>query len=206
MYEDIDENKRKELRTRELAETDPLTGVLNRAAFAARTDQIIHSSKADAKHTLLMMDIDGFKLVNDAFGHEAGDRTLIDVANALRSVLRRDDIVGRLGGDEFVVFMNDIPSDAVAANKAKQICALMRKVYSLEVQTSGSVGIAMFPRDGSDFDTLYKKADSALYHVKGSGKDNYSFYHEKMEDERRRSTMSCPKPPENPKRTKSAVC
>ena len=184
LYEDIDESKRKELRTRELAETDPLTGVFNRAAFASMTDQAIHSSKTDAKHALLMMDIDGFKLVNDAFGHEAGDRTLIDVANSLRSILRRDDIVGRLGGDEFVVFINDIPNDTVAANKAKQICALMRKVYSLEVQTSGSVGIAMCPRDGSDFDTLYKKADSALYHVKGTGKDNYAFYREKMEDER----------------------
>lgn len=183
MYENITDSKQTELQTKELAETDPLTGVLNRAAFSAGVVRMIKDSRQDASHALLMLDIDGFKQVNDVFGHTAGDQALIYIADALRSVLRRGDLLGRLGGDEFLVFLNDIPDDVAAAKKAEQICVLARKSFSLEVQISGSVGIAIAPRDGMDFETLYKKADAALYHVKGSGKDNYTFYRDSMEDE-----------------------
>lgn len=183
MYENIDDSKREALLTIERAEKDPLTGVLNRTTFAAWTEQLIATSLPETRHALLMLDIDGFKLVNDVFGHAAGDRALIDIANLMRSALRRGDLLGRLGGDEFVVFLRDILSDAAVVKKAKQLCSLVRKSFSVEVQISGSIGIVVCPRDGTDFDTLYKKVDAALYHVKGSGKDNYAFYHENMDDE-----------------------
>lgn len=183
LFENIDAKKREELATRELAESDSLTGVLNRAVFALQVNDILKNPASCSSNVLMMLDIDGFKQVNDAFGHGAGDDTLIDVADALRSILRGGDLVGRLGGDEFLIFFRDIPSDVVAANKARQICALTRKSFSIEVEISGSVGIAVAPKDGNDFETLYKKADDALYYVKGTGKDNFAFYHEEMSAE-----------------------
>ena len=183
MYEDVDEEKRAELETKEHAQTDPLTGLLNRATFAALVNHILSVTEPARCHALLMLDIDGFKQVNDSFGHGAGDQALTDIANDLRAIVRRDDLVCRLGGDEFMVFFNNIQSETVALSKAKQICIAIRKALSMEVQISGSVGIAMAPRDGEDFDTLYKKADSALYYVKGSGKDSFVLYDEGMSDE-----------------------
>ena len=180
LFEDIDQAKRHELATIEQAETDPLTGVMNRATFAARVNALLQTSKPNTQHALMMLDLDGFKQVNDAFGHGAGDQSLVDIAHALRTVLRHDDLVGRLGGDEFLLFLYDIPGDVIAAAKAKQICALARKAFSAEVYISGSIGIAFAPRDGGDFETLYKRADAALYHVKGSGKDTYAFFQDDM--------------------------
>jgi diguanylate cyclase (GGDEF)-like protein/PAS domain S-box-containing protein len=183
LFEDIDIAKRAELKTIERTETDPLTGMLNRATFAAKVNRLLGSSKPDSRHALMMLDVDYFKQVNDTFGHAAGDQTLVDIAELLGAILRRDDLVGRLGGDEFVVFLNDIPEERIAANKAKQICELSRKALSPEVCISGSVGIATYPHDGADFETLYKKADAALYHVKRSGRNNFAFYREDMEED-----------------------
>ncbi len=183
LYENIDESKRAELMTLEQAETDPLTGVLNRGTLASRVNSLIKTAKPGNLHALLMLDVDGFKLVNDVFGHASGDQILRDIARALRSVLRKGDIIGRLGGDEFIVFLPDIPNDIVAADKARQICALTRRSLSLEVEVSSSIGIAVSPRDGEDFESLYHKADVALYSVKGSGKDNFIFYHDNMPEE-----------------------
>lgn len=183
MYENIDDSKREELLTIERAEKDPLTGVLNRATFAAWAEQLIATARPETKHALLMLDIDGFKLVNDVFGHAAGDQALVDIARLMRSSLRRGDLLGRLGGDEFVVFLRDVENDAAIAKKARQLCSLVKKAFSVEVQISGSIGIAVCPRDGTDFDSLYRKVDMALYHVKGSGKNNYAFYHETMDNE-----------------------
>ena len=182
MYEDIDGEKQEELQAKARTENDPLTGILNRATFKARVNESIRLSKPDAVHALLMLDIDGFKLVNDVFGHGAGDQTLIDLAAQLQKNIRRDDFAGRLGGDEFVVFLNDIPNEKIVAMKAQQICDIARKNYSVEVQTSGSVGIALYPKDGKDFESLYQNADATLYYVKGNGKNNFAFYHDDMAD------------------------
>ncbi|MDD3921447.1 MAG: diguanylate cyclase, partial [Eubacteriales bacterium] len=182
LYEDIDAAKRAALLTIERAEMDALTGVYNRSTFEDKVNALIRTASPNAKHALLMLDIDGFKLVNDVFGHGTGDQTLIDLANLLRTVLRHDDLLGRLGGDEFLVFLNNISAEAVASSKAKQICELARKTFNAEVQISGSVGIAVCPQDGTDFETLYRKADETLYHVKDSGRDNYAFYQEDIKE------------------------
>ncbi len=183
LYEDIDKAKRNELHTRELAETDPLTGVLNRTAFAAKVDERIRASRPELRHAMLMLDIDGFKQVNDVFGHGAGDQALEEIANNLRSIVRREDMVARIGGDEFMLFLSGVQDESSVAVKAQKVCDMTRRAFSLEVQISGSVGIAMARRDGTDFETLYRKADSALYHVKGSGKNNFVFYSDNMSDE-----------------------
>ena len=175
MYEDIDASKSAAMKALEMAENDPLTGVLNRTAFAQRMEQLFQRNRT-ARHTLLMLDIDGFKLLNDTFGHAVGDQALIDIAKSLRSVLRQGDLLGRLGGDEFLICMKDVPYDAVIEKKARQICSMVRKAYSMEVQISASIGIAVYPRDGEDFDSLYRNADAALYSVKSMGKDNFAYF------------------------------
>ena len=178
MYEDIDERKRAALLTLEQAKTDPLTGVLNRAAFIEQVERLMRESKNDARHALMMLDVDGFKKVNDVFGHAVGDQALIDMAKTLRCVLRRDDAIGRLGGDEFFVLLRDVPGDAVVAAKAQQICALLNRSVDDKVSVTASIGIAMCPRDGVSFDALYNKADRALYKIKGAGKNDFTFYQE----------------------------
>lgn len=187
MYEDIDRTKKAELHTQALAQNDPLTGVLNRQTFADKIDRLLEEAAPEPLIALLMLDLDGFKLINDSFGHEVGDSTLIDAAQTLRSVVRHGDLVGRLGGDEFIVCLNGIQNRTDAARKAKQICNALRRAFSAEIQLSASIGVAVYPYDGDDFASLYHKADLALYHVKATGKDNYIFYDERMEGEKPQS-------------------
>ena len=156
---------------------------MNRSTFTARVNDILSLGKPDSRRALMMLDIDGFKQVNDVFGHAAGDQTLVDLGAGLRSMMRRGDLVGRLGGDEFVIFLNDVFDTNAVIGKAKQIRRLARRSFSMEVSISASIGIAFSPRDGMDFEALYKKADAALYYVKGSGKDGQAVYRDNMADE-----------------------
>ena len=183
MYENIDKYMRQQIHSKELAEHDPLTGLYNRSAFSEKMNAETSVHPDGMLSAFLMLDIDGFKLVNDTFGHAAGDLTLIDIANSLKSVFRHDDLTCRLGGDEFIAYFKGAVSRASIGKKAKQICDLLRKSFSVEVQISASVGIAVYPDDGKDFDELYHKADIALYHVKATGKDNYAFYNNDMSGE-----------------------
>ncbi len=183
LYEDIDEEKQSELQRKHEAETDTLTGVLNRKAFAERMNLLLQTKRDKSIFALFMLDLDGFKQINDSFGHAVGDEALIEVGHKLKAALRSGDLVGRLGGDEFVVCLCELPSLALAGKKAKQLCARLHKTFSLETQLSVSIGVAVCPDDGSDFDTLYHKADIALYHVKATGKDDFAFYSDEMGEE-----------------------
>jgi len=175
MFEDIDQVKNEEIRSKELAEQDPLTGLLNRTAFAHKVNQIIQQNGC-SEHAFLMLDIDGFKPLNDAFGHAAGDQTLINVAGILRSLIRSEDIVGRLGGDEFMIFLTDATYKAAIEKKAREICNMTRRAFNTGVFISSSIGIATYPQDGQNFEMLYHNADNALYRVKASGKDSFAFF------------------------------
>ncbi len=175
MYEDIDEKKRAELKEKEMAETDPLTGLYNRAAFTERAEKLI-SRESGRQHALLMLDLDGFKRFNDAFGHAAGDQALLDVTAVLRSLSRSGDLLCRWSGDAFLLWFRDIPYDAVIDKMVRQICQQMRRVFGGDMQLSTSAGVAVYPRDGRDFDTLYRDADAALRGAKQAGKDNYAFF------------------------------
>ncbi len=180
LYEDIDEKKQNELKRRREAETDPLTGALNRKAFAEKMNLLLQAKDAGTLFALFMLDLDDFKLINDSFGHAAGDETLVEVGQRLKAALRSADLVGRLGGDEFVVCLCEPPNRSLIGKKAKQICTRLHKSLGLEVHLSASIGVAVCPDDGSDFDTLYHKADIALYHVKAAGRDSFAFYSEEM--------------------------
>ena len=180
MYENIDDAKRAELLTKTRAETDPLTGVLNRKAFAERMTRVLARRGRDSLGALFMLDLDCFKQVNDSFGHDKGDQTLIEVGRILSTLFRSQDLICRLGGDEFLVFLANIPSREIIAHKAEALCGAVREALRHQVKTSVSVGIAVAPDDGDNFETLYHRADIALYHVKDTGKNRFAFYHKDM--------------------------
>lgn len=176
LYQDVDEEKKSELLMKERTDEDALTGTLNRRAFMLQSQQLLEESDENRQHAFLMLDIDGFKAVNDMFGHPVGDMVLSDLSKALNTVLRQGDLFGRVGGDEFMICLKDIPFDAVIDKKAKQINEIMRRNFDNGASVSGSIGIVVYPRDGKDYDTLYKKMDMALYCAKENGKDRYEYY------------------------------
>lgn len=176
LYENIDDLKKAELEAVHMAQTDPLTGLLNRKAFAQRVNEWIAQSKPGTRHAFMMLDIDGFKLLNDTFGHAAGDEALIEAANKLQGLLRKGDLLGRLGGDEFVLFLGNVSSKTSLEAKADQICRKLFKTYSAQIELTASIGICIYPKDGKDSHALYEKADIALYAAKESGRNTYRIY------------------------------
>lgn len=179
-FQDINEQKNKELTIIAQAEQDSLTKVLNREAFLGRTEELLKHSKEGTKHAIMMMDIDKFKLINDTLGHVAGDNVLTDLTQKLKTTMRGNDLLGRLGGDEFIVCLIDIPDDSVTEKRAKQMVELLRRDLDNGIKVSVSIGISVFPRDGSTIAELYEKADIALYRTKAAGKDSYTFYENGM--------------------------
>ena len=159
---------------------DPLTGLPNRTIFGQRLSQAIaQAARYEHKVGLLFVDLDGFKVVNDTMGHEAGDRLLRDVADRLRESLREGDTVGRYGGDEFIVLIEQYDPSMQIEGVAQKILDQASLPYALdgqEFQISASIGIATYPNDGQDGATLLKHADIAMYRAKQAGKNQYQFY------------------------------
>ncbi len=164
------------------AKTDPLTKVYNKEA----TNELIKKSliqNFNVKAALFVIDIDNFKGVNDNLGHQFGDSVLKIIADNIKNEFRENDIVGRIGGDEFVVFIKRIPSIDVVTQKAIALTNAFRRTYCGEkndYKISGSIGISIYPQDGTSFEELFKHADLALYESKKRGKDCYSFYDESL--------------------------
>lgn len=184
---DLTERRRAEARIRFLAEHDPLTGLINRAAFSERLEQALLQSQRDgSSNALMFIDLDNFKQVNDSLGHAAGDLLLREVAQRLRGVVRASDVIGRLGGDEFVVLLSRIPDPGDAAQVAEKILATLNEPFSLagdEVQSPASIGVALSPQDGSDSDLLMRHADAAMYFVKTHGRHGWRFFAPTMQAE-----------------------
>jgi diguanylate cyclase (GGDEF)-like protein len=163
-----------------LAFHDGLTGLPNRSLFSKLLVQSIHQShRYNRQLAVLFLDLDRFKAINDTLGHDAGDELLREVATRLKSCLRESDTVARLGGDEFVVLLSELSEDKYAANVAQKILVATAKPFVLlgnEFTVTASVGIATYPQDGTDEQTLTKNADIAMYHAKEQGKNNYQFF------------------------------
>lgn len=159
---------------------DPLTGALNRSALEVQvTQQIALCSTKECMGAFFMLDIDHFKWVNDAYGHDRGDHVLRQVAKAIRGVFRPSDIIARPGGDEFAVFITGIPSLELAMAKAENMCCALRNLGSgaeEKLQLSCSVGVSIFPDHGTSFDELYHTSDVALYQAKREGRDKCRLY------------------------------
>ena len=161
------------------SKTDSLTGLLNKQETEAEIMKVIENAPNDRCGTLLMIDVDKFKEINDSFGHVAGDRVLTAIGDMLQRTFKGMDIKGRIGGDEFMVFLRDITKSDTAFKLAAKILEKARRLFPgepLGESVSLSIGISMFPDHGKKFEDLYRAADMALYYVKERGRDFYKMY------------------------------
>ncbi|NTV13357.1 MAG: diguanylate cyclase [Desulfobulbaceae bacterium] len=185
IFHDITERKLVEARLQRLALYDALTGLPNRTLFFDRMNQLLALAKRNNYVlALLFLDLDGFKQVNDTFGHDVGDELLRQVAVRLGSVMRKCDTIARMGGDEFVGLCGRITAADDAAVVAEKIIALLQEPYiagEVSCTIGVSIGISIYPDDGDDSDTLLKKADIAMYRVKQGKHGGYVFFGE-MQD------------------------
>ncbi|WP_298211943.1 EAL domain-containing protein [Acidovorax sp.] len=177
---DITDMRRLEAQMHFQATHDTLTGLINRWQFSLRLEQAIaESARSGQSFALLLLDLDDFKAVNDGYGHAAGDQLLLEVARRLKSVLRAGDALARLGGDEFTALLPQInrPQEAeqVAAKLLDTLCQPYQ-MHGFELDFGASLGIALYPADAQDAQTLMRYADMAMYHAKESGRARYAFY------------------------------
>jgi diguanylate cyclase (GGDEF)-like protein/PAS domain S-box-containing protein len=176
---DITERREAEAAIRRMAYTDHLTGLPNRVLLSDRaTLALARASRSGERLALLFMDLDRIKQANDTLGHAAGDELLRQVGERLAAAFREEDTVARIGGDEFVVLVRvaDLMDAETAAQRLVSLMAEPFAVGGEEVMSSASVGVAMFPADGSDLDELMAKADAAMYVAKDEGRNRYRLH------------------------------
>ncbi|MGB5199187.1 MAG: EAL domain-containing protein [Sedimenticolaceae bacterium] len=180
IFSDISEKKLSEERLRKLAHYDVLTDLPNRLLFNERLDHALKRvQRNDRELALLFLDLDHFKNINDSLGHPVGDAVLRLVAERLTQAVREEDTVARLGGDEFVVILEDLSHGEDAANVAEKLVEAMEHPFVIdgqELTLTTSIGIGLRDDAGDDSTTLLKNADSAMYHAKQAGRNQYQFY------------------------------
>ncbi|WP_439536838.1 bifunctional diguanylate cyclase/phosphodiesterase [Methyloversatilis sp.] len=183
-FSDISERKAAERKIHHLAHHDALTGLPNRLSLQGRMEQAMAEARRHGTLIAVMMiDMDHFKDINDTLGHHVGDALLVDVAQRLLCCVRLSDVVARLGGDEFVVLVTDMASTLTAAAVAEKIVSALSAPYQVEayrLHSTPSVGIGVFPNDGTSVDTLLRNVDTAMYHAKAAGRNNYQFFDQSM--------------------------
>lgn len=174
---------------KESSQRDGLTNLHNRNSIKQATDAHIKQGNGGA---FMMIDMDNFKSVNDTFGHLVGDEVLIKFATTIKDTIGEDNLAGRIGGDEFVVFLKTATTREDARIMATAIVNNIKKSFfnSYVTGVSASIGIAMAPKDGEDFETLYSNADKSLYYVKQNGKNDFHFYSEEAVTQEENSLRS----------------
>ncbi|MFI3174286.1 MAG: diguanylate cyclase [Bacillota bacterium] len=202
----------------EQAKTDLLTHFYNKMTTHHEANRMLRLQK-DQTHAFFIVDIDNFKTINDNLGHHFGDLVLSDIANDLRScfrtkdilghvhgkkidgisevTIRQKDVLGRIGGDEFIIVMRNVEDMEIVFDKAQLICNILSKTFSSEdhnksYSISASVGISMYPKDGTTYEELYKKSDIALYDIKKTGKNGYKLYSEELTGQTGKHELSNP--------------
>ena len=167
-----------------LAQHDVLTDLPNRLLLNDRLTQAISLARRKKNQVaVLFLDLDGFKHINDSLGHSIGDKLLQSVAARLSACIRKSDTVSRLGGDEFVILLSEVWHVADAATSATKTITEVKRVHSIgehRLHVTASIGISTYPENGEDADTLIKNADTAMYHAKENGRDNYQFFQKEM--------------------------
>ena len=184
-HEDITERALNEKKIAYLAQHDLLTGLANRALFSEKLEEAAKRLKRHGTNfTVLMLDLDKFKAVNDTLGHPAGDQLLVEVARRLQSSLRDTDVVARLGGDEFAIIQENEKNQSDGAMAlARKIIALIEQPFDIHGHRVGvgtSIGIAFAPEHGSDAETLLQKADVALYAAKSGGRNDFCVFQSEL--------------------------
>lgn len=184
VFADITSIKEAQDKLEYTAHHDALTGLPNRLLFRDRLEQALAiSRRSGVGVALLFVDLDRFKVINDTLGHEAGDLLLQEVARRLVGCMREEDTVARMGGDEFVVIQKGIAQPEDAALLAARMLAEISRPFSLaghEIVASLSIGVSLYPQDGSDASTLLKNADAAMYRAKEKGRNCYQYYSNEM--------------------------
>jgi diguanylate cyclase (GGDEF)-like protein/PAS domain S-box-containing protein len=182
---DITERKRAEQKIAHLAHYDYLTDLPNRALFLDVLNHSIALAKRNKhKVAVLFIDLDGFKKINDALGHDAGDQMLKSVAVRLKETIRDSDAVARVGGDEFIIVLDNIESEENAAQVANKMIGALSKPFDFNgrpCHLGGSIGISLYPEGSKNPEMLIKQADEAMYLAKQSGKNTWKFYREVMQ-------------------------
>jgi len=177
---DIDERKRLQDDMRRKAMHDALTGLPNRAMFMEALDRAVHKARRrSSRFSVVFIDLDHFKEINDTLGHQAGDTLLKIVSERLTGAVRAADLVARLAGDEFVVLVEEHAGPEEVMIVGQKVLAALQRPVTIDwrdVQISGSLGIATFPEDGADVPTLVRNADVAMYQAKERGRNNFQFY------------------------------
>ncbi|MDD5295757.1 MAG: EAL domain-containing protein [Rhodocyclaceae bacterium] len=186
VFHDITEMRRKDEHIHHMAFHDSLTGLPNRALMQDRLHHALQRARREGNRlSLIFIDLDRFKSVNDGLGHDVGDLLLQEVACRIKCLLRSSDTVARLGGDEFVVLMENLVETGHCASLAQDILAEISRPMSLRghtVEIGASLGMAFFPEDGSDPLELMKRADMAMYAAKSAGRNTYRFFQQDMLD------------------------
>lgn len=178
--QDITHRKQAEEAAQHLAYHDALTGLPNRTLFKDRLNLALAQAGRNGQAVAVMfIDLDHFKVVNDTVGHAAGDRLLRSAAERLTNLVREGDTVARLGGDEFTVLLPDVAGIEDATEVARRIIEVCRRPWDIagqEFRATASIGIAMYPDDGDDAESLLRKADTAMYRAKEQGRDNHQTF------------------------------
>jgi len=174
--------KKKELEDK--ADTDLLTGLNNKLATERKIkDYMAHHP--DTQSMLFILDVDNFKKVNDTMGHAFGDEVLRSLGKQIGCIFRASDIVGRVGGDEFMVFLKGIANEETILKEAEKVETFFKNFQAgeyVKYKATASIGVAIYPQEGADFETLYKAADQGLYKAKKRGKNQLAFYRERTPD------------------------
>lgn len=175
--------KKKELENK--ADTDLLTGLSNKLATERKIKEYM-AQNPDNQSMMFILDIDNFKKINDTMGHAFGDEVLRSLGNQIGAIFRASDIIGRVGGDEFMIFLKDISTKEAIMKEAKKVENFFKSFQAgeyVKYKATASIGVAIFPQEGGDFETLYKAADQGLYKAKKRGKNQLAFYRDPVERE-----------------------
>jgi len=182
---DITDRKQAEERIQSLAFYDQLTGLANRHSLNEQLAQAVRlAARNGHSFALMLLDLDNFKAVNDSLGHHVGDQLLVAVAKRLVAAVRHSDLVTRLGGDEFVILLPDITSPSDVAHVAEKILTTIPAPYRIDshmLRTSPSIGICLYPDDATESLELLQRADTAMYHAKANGRNQYQFFKEEYQ-------------------------
>lgn len=180
---DISARKEQERHIRNLALSDHLTGLQNRVLFLDALKEYLSADTDEFIAAVLFLDLDRFKEVNDTLGHATGDVLLKGVAKRLKACVREHDSVARIGGDEFTILLKKLKSDKDAATAAQRIIDSLSRPFIIHSRTCTigvSIGVSLYPKDGDNPETLINKADTAMYHIKGTRRNHYGFFSDSL--------------------------
>lgn len=177
----IDARKTRDLELLRQSQKDGLSGLYNKKVTQSLIESYLAGEGSGGRHAVIMVDIDNFKRINDTFGHLCGDDALVEISERIRTFFRATDIAGRIGGDEFLILLKNYTSPDALVRKMEALGALLRNVPLKDEAGaprgfSGSVGVSLYPQDGTTYEELFRKADLPLYYSKAHGKDRFSLY------------------------------